>query len=150
MEYFTSSLALVKKIPVTTGASFAYTSLYSIGPVTDIKQGDLLQLTAAFEVLSTYTQYVMLCSYMVLTSSPSDPVGITRLDEAGGGNFSVAEHHPQPHRARQWLADKDYPGDNYINLVVYAAYVNALPGWTIAVQTPQYGHVDCVITRATP
>ena len=117
--------------------------IYSI-LVPELAVDDILILTSAFEVTNNNNINVMIGSDVRLSDSSNSVDGII-LDRAYAFNVTPGMHHGVMMHARQYKVKKNC-FNKYINLVVWSASDEAIPGMKLVIEKG-YGHLDITIIK---
>jgi len=137
---------LVSAIYMTNTNQYVPQVLYSV-KVQDLNKGDIVSLTSAYELTTSYNFDVMISSNVSI--SPFNPtVYGDILDESRGYNINYSTHHGVTNHLRQVKLNKDYPGINYINTVVWSASTAAKPNMQDSLYVEKgHGHLDVIIYK---
>lgn len=143
LSHYETKIELINKIEITNKYPYVPKILYRI-PVQDLKAGDILSITSAYEVTNDLSYLVMISSNVNISSDSKEAYGDV-LDEGRGYNVTPAMHHGSVIHARQIILTKDYPGINYVKTMVIAASLLApsnLKDYLIV--EANYGHLDII------
>jgi hypothetical protein len=141
---------LIATLPLT-GLEYRYSTLYSL-KVPALRQGDVVQAHAQFQVSNGLGFSVMLAHAMVLhprrTIVQHDPKQSKdqRLCEYAGQNITPEMEHGFRSLMGSFAADED--GDAWVSVIVYAATMIPRPGQKLAVKKG-YGGLRAIVYRNT-
>lgn len=126
MMLYTISTPKLCKVKLTSGSPYKRLPLFEL-ELPDIAAGDLFHVAGEFQVTSEYPFAVMVGCGIRLNGE--------KIVENNGSNIVAKMHHYVASRSMWWRADRDLPGPNHFELVVYAASTRATAGSAIAVDS---------------
>lgn len=143
VQHLETKHEMIQELTVSNNLNYYPQVLYSI-PLKDLKSGDILQVTSAYEVTNEKPYTLMISSHVILGVSVNSIDG-ELIDEARGYNLTKVGHHGTGYHIRQYKLTKDYPGTLYLNTVVWSASPDANPnlGDTLHIEK-NYGHLDVI------
>ena len=149
IEHYETKNEIIQKLGIVNKHPYQPEILYEI-EVEDLKKGDIISLTSAYEFTNNNRFEVMISSIVTISEDPKDPWGRT-LDEGRGYNLTNVMHHGIAVHNRQIKLEVDYPGKSYIKTTVIAASQFARSNMVDSLFVEKgHGHLDAIIYKNTP
>lgn len=133
-EVHTTRARVWTSVPITIGyAPRAYRVAARLA-FTDLRPGDVVDLSGVVQLTTPYTYNVMACRYILVSSTAGPgPTGGTYVARPMGGNFNRDVHHHTLPVTGSYVVPGDFGGGPlYFSLVVYSASTAAKPGHKLA------------------
>lgn len=129
---------LVDALPLTQGAPYQKIILFSQA-LTNIQQGEVIQVMCQFETTNDLGFNVMIASQVILADSATALTGL-EITEASGFNISKNMHHGKTVEVGTIQSPEAFP-TMYVNVIAYAASTASTPGDVLTVEQ-DYGRLS--------
>lgn len=146
IQHIQTSHEIIQELTVTKNMNYRREVLYSV-EVDDLKRGDILSVTSAYEV-TNHKHYTLMIASNVNISRYQAEVDGDIVDQPRGYNVTHVMHHGTVVHASQIKLTRDYPGRNFINTIVWSASPDANKNLGDTLHIEQgYGHLDVIVYK---